>query len=446
MTLQIYCNNDNIPERTWIIDVLFSEFLKIDYNLHFIKTDCYEIKFGKKTIIIADSFFRHYSKPLEYLSKSNFPTDVYFSEFQISGRSLPLVILYGKDEIYLTEDSVKCESDFFASAFFMLSRWEEYYIEEKDSYGTCDENQLLSVRHSFFKRPIVNEYIEIIKAFLILLEFPIDDVDRKSQLYLTYDIDDLFLTGLRKLKYFIRTLGGDIIRRRNFSFFFQRVIFCLRSFGKDLYNPFEELLQLNHRSYSLFFFKAQVKGEFGATYDISDKRLKPLFARLKSTGCHIGLHSSEIAYNDREQLDREISRLNKFAGLDNIDGNRNHMLFYDVNQLEYLAEQGIFLDSTFGFHFRNGFRCGVCQKYPMFNFLSRYTTGVYQLPFNIKDNGSFYLDKSVESMRSDIYSILNVIKHYSGDVVLLWHTNKMNTFEMMNYKSIFLQIAKEFYL
>ena len=41
MTLQIYCNNDNIIERTWIIDVFFSEFLKVDYQLHFIETDCY---------------------------------------------------------------------------------------------------------------------------------------------------------------------------------------------------------------------------------------------------------------------------------------------------------------------------------------------------------------------------------------------------------------------
>ena len=161
---------------------------------------------------------------------------------------------------------------------------------------------------------------------------------------------------------------------------------------------------------------------------------KTCCSELKSAGCHIGLHSSEIAYNNREQLDREISRLKQSAGLDDIDGNRNHMLLYDVNQLEYLAGQDIFLDSTFGFHFRNGFRCGICQKYPMFNYLSRHVMEVYQLPFSIKDNGSFYLNKTAESMRSDILSTISTVKRYRGDVVFLWHTNKLNSFEKMNYK------------
>lgn len=442
MTLQIYCNNDNIIERTWIIDVFFSEFLKVDYQLHFIETDCYEIKFGEKSIILADNFFKYYSQPLAYLSKNNFPVDICFSEFQIAGRNFPVVVLYGKDGLCLTEDLVRCESDLFASAFFMLSRWEEHCIEAKDAYGTCDENQLLSVKHSFFKRPIVNEYVEIIRAFFVILGYPVSDDNRKSQTYLTYDVDDLFFTGLKKWKYFIRTLGGDVIRRKSLKMFLRRIHFFLCNLGRDLYDPFEELLQLNPRAYALFFFKAQVRGEFGATYDISDKRLKPLFARLKSAGCHIGLHSSEIAYNNREQLDREISRLKQSAGLDDIDGSRNHMLFYDVNQLEYLAGQDIFLDSTFGFHFRNGFRCGICQKYPMFNYLSRHVMEVYQLPFSIKDNGSFYLNKTAESMRSDILSTISTVKRYRGDIVFLWHTNKLNSFEKMNYKKVYLQMAR----
>lgn len=443
MVLDVYCNNDNTAERAWIIDVFFSEFLKIDYRLHFTETDCYEIRFGEKSIVLADSFFKYHSQPLDYLSKNNFPADICLSEFQITDRNYPVVVLYGKDGLCLTESSVRCESDLFASAFFMLSRWEEHCIEAKDAYGTCDENELLSVKHSFFKRPVVNEYVEIMRAFLATLGCAVCDDNRESQTYLTYDVDDLFFTGLRKWKYFIRSLGGDVIRRKSLKMFFRRVKFVLCNFGKDLYDPFEELLQLNPQACSLFFFKAQFGGEPGASYDIRDKRLKPLFARLQSAGCHIGLHSSEMAYNNREQLDREISRLKQSAGLAGIDGNRNHMLFYDVNQLEYLARQDIFLDSTFGFHFRNGFRCGICQKYPMFNYLSRHAMEVYQLPFAVKDNGSFYLDKTGESMRNDILSVISTVKRYRGDAVFLWHTNKLNSFEGMNYKKVYLQTARD---
>lgn len=66
---------------------------------------------------------------------------------------------------------------------------------------------------------------------------------------------------------------------------------------------------------------------------------------------------------------------------------------------------------------------------------------VYQLPFSIKDNGSFYLNKTAESMRSDILSTISTVKRYRGDVVFLWHTNKLNSFEKMNYKKVYLQMA-----
>ncbi|WP_297676952.1 hypothetical protein [uncultured Bacteroides sp.] len=440
MALQIYCNKDNIAERTWIINVFFSEFLKTDYQLHFIDTDCYEVRYGEKKIVFADSFFRYHSKPLEYLSKDSFPKDICFSEFQVSDKKIPIVILYGKDELLLEQSMAKCSADLFASAYFMLSRWEEYCIDEKDSYGTCDERQLLSVRYSFFRRPVVNEYIELIRALFSLLGFPVEGVDRKPQIYFTYDVDDLFFTGIRKWKHVVRALGGDLIRRKNLNLFFQRLCFYVCTLGKDLYVPFNDLLHLNSKAYTLFFFKAQVIGELGATYDSSDKRLKPLFAKIRQAGGHIGLHSSEIAYNDKKQLDKEIGRMNEKLEPNAVVENRNHLLLYDINLLDYLSEKGIYLDSSFGFHYRNGFRCGICQRFPMFNYLSRRSMKVYQLPFSIKDNGSFYLDKSVASMRNDILSMLHVIEHYRGDVISLWHTNKLNTFEMRQYRKVFIRI------
>lgn len=57
----------------------------------------------------------------------------------------------------------------------------------------------------------------------------------------------------KKWKYFIRTLGGDVIRRKSLKMFLRRIHFFLCNLGRDLYDPFEELLQLNPRAYALFF-------------------------------------------------------------------------------------------------------------------------------------------------------------------------------------------------
>ena len=185
----------------------------------------------------------------------------------------------------------------------------------------------------------------------------------------------------------------------------------------------------------------QAIGEKGATYHWKDDRVAKFIDKLIRKNSRIGLHTSEFAYSDEKLLNQEISRLQSIL----IDGssiccNRNHTLLYDLEQMEVLSRHGIEMDSTFGFHFHNGFRCGICQKYPMYNYLQRRRMNLEQLPFCIKDNGSFYLDKSPETMWNNITDILNTIRKYNGDIVLLWHTNKLNAFESILYKEIHFKL------
>lgn len=438
MYLDIYCNNDNCSERAWIIDVIFREFLHIDYRLHFVETEYYEIHYKDKVLLIEDHFFKQFPAPLQYLSRSNIPIQVDFETYIINNKKFPLVILYGNNTLDLCENKLLCGVDLFASSFFMLSRWEEYCIDKRDTYGTCDESELLSVRLSFFKRPLVDEYVCFLKELLCYIEFPCRTTKYKRGIYLTYDVDDLFFMGTRKIKSSIRSLAGDIIRRRNVKTFVSRLIFYLNRLGKDLYDPFEEIVKESKGLSPLFHFKAQFKSELGATYDIRDSRIDTILQFLVKNGCHIGLHSSEIAYNLPVQLRSEISRLrtkNK-----DIYCNRNHLLLYDLSNMNILHQSGILLDSTFGFHYHNGFRCGTCHSYSMYNYLSRVNMNIIQLPFTIKDTGSFYIDNTPETMWHDIVEILDTIKYYDGDVVLLWHTNKLNTFDFRQYKKIHFQL------
>lgn len=439
--IDIYCNSDNHSEREWIIDVLFREFLCIDYRLHFIHTDHYEMHYGGKSFKIADCFFRHFPNPLEYLSKKNFPINVSFSTLRLKEKDFPLVVLYGKNTLEYLEDGIIYGVDIFASAFFMLSRWEEYCIEEKDQYGTCDESKLLSIKYSFFDRPIVNEYVSILKELLLdYLDLPIPEVKRKGKVYVTYDVDSLFFSWKRNLKNTIRTLGGDLLKRKNFSLFFSRLHFIINNAGKDLYDSFEEIERYTKGLSPLFFFKMQSTDEKGATYHWKDDRVALLIDKLVKGNGRIGLHTSEFAYNDEKLLNLEISRLQNLLFSHSFQYNRNHTLLYDLNQMEFLSRYGIKTDSSFGFHYHNGFRCGICQEYPMYNFLQRRRMNLNQLPFCIKDNGSFYLDKSIETMWGNIIGILNIVKQYNGDIVLLWHTNKLNTFEFKPYKEMHFKL------
>ena len=52
-------------------------------------------------------------------------------------------MLFGTGDLEMRDDSIICGSDLFAGAFFMLTRWEEYVVKERDVHGRfCSSNSL----------------------------------------------------------------------------------------------------------------------------------------------------------------------------------------------------------------------------------------------------------------------------------------------------------------
>jgi len=55
--LRIFIPPKNIPEKKYIIGVILSEFLGLEYNLEVHNSNYYLITFSDRKIIIVDSFF-----------------------------------------------------------------------------------------------------------------------------------------------------------------------------------------------------------------------------------------------------------------------------------------------------------------------------------------------------------------------------------------------------
>lgn len=79
-------------------------------------------------------------------------------------------VLFGTGDLEMRDDSIICGSDLFAGAFFMLTRWEEHVVKERDVHGRfCSSNSLAS-RFGFLNRAIVNEYIEYLWNMIYYLD------------------------------------------------------------------------------------------------------------------------------------------------------------------------------------------------------------------------------------------------------------------------------------
>ena len=130
--IKITIPNNFLPERRYIIDILFSEFLGLEYEIIPRNTKEYEIILeNDKKLIIKDSFFSNFEDGLDYLDRKNISEKIKFLKNQfIIEKNIP--VIYGDDEFRIQENEIICGIDIFASSFFMLTRWEEYVNKTKD--------------------------------------------------------------------------------------------------------------------------------------------------------------------------------------------------------------------------------------------------------------------------------------------------------------------------
>ena len=152
--MTIYIPNDNILERKYIINVLFDEFLGLNYSLKIndgiINTDI--ILENGNILVIEDHFFNKFKTEKEYLELSNIPSKIEFLNSDlISQEDIPIV--FGKNYIKVLEKSIICGLDIFASSFFMLTRWEEYVNKERDKHNRFSSKSSLAFKFDFLNRP-----------------------------------------------------------------------------------------------------------------------------------------------------------------------------------------------------------------------------------------------------------------------------------------------------
>ena len=117
--IKINVPNNFLPERKYIISIIFGEFLGLKYLIDVNNnTKNYEtiLESGNK-IIIKDSFFSNFEDGLGYLDKKNIPGKIKFLKNQfIVEKNIP--VIYGDDGFKIQENEIVCGIDIFASSFF----------------------------------------------------------------------------------------------------------------------------------------------------------------------------------------------------------------------------------------------------------------------------------------------------------------------------------------
>ena len=408
--------NNNLNERKYIIDIIFNEFLGLEYHLEIGSKD-YEIELGnKKVLIIKDTFFNKYPKDLEYLKLENIPNKIE-------------------------------ELDIFSASFFMLTRWEEYANKNRDNHNRFPAYESLAYKQGFLDRAIVNEYVEWLKQELLRLDSSLKFKEREFELILTHDVDAPLLHS--SFMHHIKASILDIVQRKSIKLFINRNVDYLKIklFNKqDPFDTFDYIMSLSEKVglKSYFFFMAKGTSSYDNMYKSSDKFIKKLIKNIKKRGHFIGIHPTYNAYNNPAQFKKEKEELERSFNT-KISFGREHYLRFEVpTTWQIWEDNNMEWDSTLSYADKEGFRCGVCYPYSAFNILTRKKLKLKERPLIVMEGSfaTYQANVSPVEMKKKIEGLMEQVKRYNGEFVLLWHNSSFNTDDWKKYKMVYESIVK----
>jgi peptidoglycan/xylan/chitin deacetylase (PgdA/CDA1 family) len=309
--------------------------------------------------------------------------------------------------------------DVVASAFYLLSGWQEYHSPTRDRLGRFPYAGSVQHRYGFITVPLVNYYLDILKtavehAYQIELK-PRQWGENTFATCLTHDID--------RYESAWKIAAQEELKRGNWAG--AAGLLLQKARGRDAWSNLPDVMKVLHKhgARATFFFLAEhrkYQGHPNADYDLTASRYQRLLAELEGQGHEVAVHGSHATSGDPERLRQEQARLGR-----PVRGNRFHYLRYDPRLTPgVLEESGLAYDSSLGFAEHFGFRHACCHPFFPFDFKNRRPHRVLQIPLHLMDvtlHHPHYLQLDQADMLGAVKPMIAEIQKFGGCFTLLWH-------------------------
>lgn len=434
MMLNITIPDNNIPEREYIIGVLLGDFLGLKYH---IRTEAnsrhYTLSFDHSEIDIKDSFFNVYPKKLSYLTSEALPQKIHFIKNDFTSE-FDIPVIYGTDEITVKRNKIICGIDIFASAFFMLSRWEEYVNKTRDEHMRFPYTASIAYLNGFLDRPVVNEYVELLWKLLKKSGYISERKNRSFELVLTHDIDQMDYPRT----YYI--LLGDLLKRRNLKLARRNMTSYLKQ-RSNPYDTFDFLMSASEKigvKSHFYFMSSDSRIPPDNDYYLLSRRFKEKVKEIRRRGHIIGFHPGYYTHNDPTRWSYEKQLLEESAQETIIEGRQHYLRFENPGTFNIWESNHMQIDSTMGFARKEGFRCGTGDTFPVYNILERRELQLKERPLIIMD-GNFQ-HYSMEQALTVAQRFISLGQKYASSITLLFHNTTFYGEEWVGFEDLYKRL------
>ncbi len=343
------------------------------------------------------------------------PADRAAQAFFEGQEAFPAAAVHGARGLTLlfapTHPDREIPGDLVASAFYLLARWDELHVADRDAFDR------LPLASSAFGRiagldleePAVEGYIAALRGALGI------PVPSAWSVALTHDIDRIRRRTPKGLAGIARRRGPRGVGR---------VLM-----GPDPWNNIPDLLEaswLRGVRPTVFLIGRNAHRLDGTPRRTYERERPALAAAVRAAGAEVGLHASFGSSEDGAALASEMAGLRGEVG--EVEGVRFHYLRFRYHQtVRWLEEAGATYDSSLAFSEAPGFATGIARPFRPYLIGEERPARLTLLPLAVMDttlHSRLRLDAAGAHDRA--LAVLDRVRAGGGRAALLWHNTYLN--------------------
>ena len=344
-------------------------------------------------------------------------------------------------------------ADLVASAYFMLSRYEETVKPEcRDLHGRFLAKDSVVFQQKYGMRPLVDEWGRYLRNLLrnAGIRLP-EELHGFKKIYLTHDIDTPFILWRRE-QVFKQWIKNVIHYGKKIPDPYR----VYKTGVNDPCNNFSDIISYdtglrNKKGESLveplYFMIAAGDKRTKSYCNIELPKYQAMLKQLEESGAEIGLHASYEAGGDPELLKGEIERMFRCCSCA-VSKSRHHFLRWrEPEHIDEMENAGITEDFTLGYADSAGFRVGTCRPYKFINPKSKRVSDIVVHPMEIMEcslDRKVYMGLDFDAAEKICREISDKVMEYNGELILLWHnTSFLQGWHDALYREILKYLAGE---
>lgn len=326
-------------------------------------------------------------------------------------------VLFGTDKIERQGQQTILHADLIASAYYLLSRYDEYMqSEDRDSHGRFRADKSFLGRNNLLREPLIDQYTHLI--YRLLEE---EKPKRESRIYLTHDVDTI--THYRRARGFVGGICRSLIGSGEKVSTIAR---ALTDIENDPAYTFPFLVETDskiEKAEQIYFIKTiKTRAKFDRPYySLESNDYQRLIET--TTGSAIGLHTAYSTFDDATTLSAQNKEIK--ARL-----HRAHYLrILPPEKMGLYAETGITDDFTLGYAETTGFRLGTTRACRCINPETGELLPITLHPLTVMDgtlSERHYMALTLEQAKKECKRLIDTTLKYQGDITLLWHNTSIN--------------------